>query len=178
MGIILGDSNSTFIELDGFKNLAEPGSRTKDVLSRLKGLDGGDILIIGVGVNDSAVITDTLSGNRIEPNLDEFIAYFQKLLKVSKDKFSRIIVLGLISSTEEKVRLENAEIQYLNKAIEEFNEAIKRLCLENKIEFVDLLPYFLGKEKELLIDHIHPNKKGQDTVLDKLKDELSLTSRT
>jgi lysophospholipase L1-like esterase len=164
--LVIGDSNSTFIKLSGFENLAEPGSRVKDVLAKLNFLDGGEVLIIGVGVNDAAIILDTKYGNFLKPNFREFRKDYSDLLSLAKRKFKRVIVLGLVSSTEEKVILENSEIQYLNKTILKFNEVIKRLCADLEIQFVDILPCFLGKEKELLEDHIHPNQKGKEIVLD------------
>lgn len=170
---IVGDSNSTFIKLNGFENSSEPGSRVKDVIAKLKALNSGEILIIGVGVNDSAIIKDVESGNKIEPNLEEFRNDYFKLLSLAKSKFKRVIILGLISSSEEEVRLGNADIQYSNKTIIKFNEVIKHLCKDLQVEFIDLLPYFLNHEDELLEDHIHPNQKGKEIILSCLSDILS-----
>ena len=97
---VLGDSNSTFIKLNGFKNLAEPGFRVKDVLAKLKGLECGEILILGVGVNDSATIVDLGSGNKLKPDFIEFEKDYLDLLSLAKSRFERVVVLGLISSTE------------------------------------------------------------------------------
>lgn len=166
--IIIGDSNSTFIKLNGFENLSEPGFRVKDVLDKLKTLTSGEILIIGVGVNDSATIKDDKSGNKIEPNLQGFQNDYYELLSLAKSKFNRVIVLGLIHSTEERVRLGNAEIRYSNRIIVKFNEVIRSLCKDLGIEFIDLLPYFLNNEDELLKDHIHPNQKGRQIIVSEL----------
>jgi lysophospholipase L1-like esterase len=167
--IIIGDSNSAFIKLSYVKNLAEPGSRVKDVLAKLKLLEYGEALVIGVGVNDAAIIVDLKSGNILKPNLSEFRKDYSKLLSLAKTKFERVIVLGLVSSTEEVATLENMEVQYINENIVKFNGAIKRLCEKFEVEFVDLLPHFLGKEDDLLDDHIHPNEKGKEIILKELK---------
>lgn len=172
-GRIIGDSNSLFIKLNGFENLAQPGFRVKDTLAQLCELENGKTLIVGAGVNDCAIITDIKSGNKLEPNLNEFKVDYQKLLDMAKAKFSKIFVLGVISSTEEKVKLGDTEIQYSNQTVGEFNEAIKDLCAKLEVEFVDLLPHFLGKEKELLADHIHPNETARDIILSRLNDKLS-----
>lgn len=166
---VLGDSNSVFIKLNGFKNLAEPGSRVRDVFTKLKSLDSGEVLILGVGVNDSATIVDLESGNKLELDLIKFEKDYLDLLSLAKSKFERIVALGLISSIENKVRLGDAEIQYSNKTIVKFNEKIQELCEKLEVEFVDFLPYFLGKEKELLMDHIHPNEKGREIILSELR---------
>ncbi len=170
--IIVGDSNSVFIEMVGFSNIAQPGYRVKDVLAQLHHLEAANILIVGVGVNDSATITDIESHNKIEPNIDEFKVDYQELLNIAKRKFNQVIVMGLISSTEEEVELEDASIKYKNESIKKFNEVIRDLCLDNEIEFVDLLPYFLGKEKELSVDHIHPNEAGKEIILDAILKQL------
>lgn len=166
--IILGDSNSFFIKLDGFDNLAEPGYRVSDVLSQLDDIQPGDTLIIGVGVNDAATIRDLNSDGVIKPDIEEFKNDYSALLDLAKDKFEEIVVLGLVSSDEQATILDNAKITYSNKTIGEFNDCIKELCKSAGVKFVDLLPYFFGNEKELLVDHIHPNIEGQDIILREL----------
>jgi len=168
-GKIIGDSNSLFIKLDGFENLSQLGFRVKDVLAKLYEIDSGKVVVIGVGVNDCAIIIDTESGNRLDPNLDEFRTDYQVLIELAKTKFTKVVALGLISSTEEVAKLEALEIQYLNKTIEEFNEIIKTICSEKEVRFVDLLRRFLCREEELLVDHIHPNKKGVEVICSELK---------
>lgn len=171
--IITGDSNSLFINLEGFDNLAVPGFRVRDILEQIRQLRSGEILVIGVGVNDAAEIADIKSGNILKPNLKEFNKDFLKLLSLAKTKFKRVIVLGLVTSTEEEVTLEDSEIQYLNKTILKFNEVIKRLCADLEIQFVDILPYFLNKENELLQDHIHPNERGKEIIINTVISSLS-----
>lgn len=87
--VILGDSNSSLIKLSGFGNLAEPGSRVKDVLAKLKFLKNGKTLILGVGVNDSATIVDLKSGNRLDPEIEEFEKDYLELLSLAKSKFKK-----------------------------------------------------------------------------------------
>lgn len=166
--IVLGDSNSLFIELDGYENLAVPGYRTEDVLRDLIDLEGGETIIIGVGINDSAFIKDLNSGDTISSDIDEFRNGYSSLLKLAKTMFKGVVVIGLISSTEKPVILGNAEIRYSNETITEFNECMKDLCIRMGVKFVDLLPYFMGKEGELLADHIHPNEKGRKIIVAKL----------
>lgn len=174
--LIIGDSNSSFIKLNGFENLAEVGSRVRDVIAKLKLLGGGEILILGVGVNDCATIVDLKSGNKLEPNIEQFRKDYSELLSLAKSKFKRVIVLGLVSSTEERVRFGDVEVQYSNKTIIKFNNLIRDLCTELEVDFVDLIPYFLAKEKELLADHIHPNKKGLEIILSCLNGKLRASS--
>ncbi len=140
--LILGDSNSVFIKLNGFENLAEVGSRVKDALAKLKVLENGEVLILGVGVNDCAAIVNLKSGNKLEPEFEEFEKDYLELLSLAKSKFKRVVVLGLICSTEENVELEDAEIQYSNKTIIKFNKLVEDLCNNLELEFVNLLPFF------------------------------------
>lgn len=170
--LIIGDSNCSFIKLNGFENLAELGSRVKDVLDKLKLLGGGEIMILGIGVNNCATIIDLKSGNKLEPELKEFEKDYLEILSLAKSKFKRVMALGLISSTEERVRFGDAELEYSNKIIIKFNNLIRDLCAELEIDFVDLLPHFLGNEEELLADHIHPNKKGLKIILKLIKQDL------
>jgi lysophospholipase L1-like esterase len=91
---------------------------------------------------------------------------------MAKIKFKKVIALGLLTSTEEKVRLVDAEIQYRNKSVIKHNNLIKKLCQKNEIEFIDILPYFNGREEELLFDHIHPNEDGKKIILYALEKHL------
>ncbi|HRV76136.1 MAG: SGNH/GDSL hydrolase family protein [Candidatus Nomurabacteria bacterium] len=170
--LIIGDSNSFFIKLKGFENLSVPGYRVNEVLDKLKELDTGETLIIGAGVNDTAIIKDINDGNEINPDIDDFKNTYRELLSLAKRKFKKVIVLGLLTSTEEKVKLNGAEIQYQNEVIVKYNKLVKELCGKNNIEFVDLLPYFTGREDELLVDHIHPNEDGKEIILSCLRGRL------
>lgn len=171
---IIGDSNSVFIELGGFDNLAQPGFRAKDVLNQIEEIGSGNVLVIGVGVNDSASIKDLGSDGVIRPDIDEFKSNYSAILSLAKANFKDVIVLGLVSSDEKPTILGSAEIRYSNETIREFNKCIKDLCNKEKVKFIDILPYFLGKEDKLLIDHIHPNKKGQEIVFNELQKEIQL----
>lgn len=166
--VIIGDSNTLFIELDGFENLAVAGYRVNDSLEIIKKIEGGDTLIIEIGVNDSATIKGLDSDGVIRPDIDEFKNNYSALLNLAKAKFKNVIAIGLVCSDEKPTILGNAEIRYSNETILEFNDCIKALCKNSGIRFVDLLPHFLGKEDELLDDHIHPNKKGQDIIMREL----------
>lgn len=177
-GIIIGDSNSLFIEIDGFNNLAVAGHRVSDALDTLQGIEGGYTFIIGVGVNDSASIKDLRSDGAIRPDIDEFKSSYSTLLDLAKAKFKNVIVLGLVCSDEKPTILGSAEIRYSNDTISEFNDCIKNLCESEGVKFVDLLPYFLGREDELLDDHIHPNEIGKEIILSKLLDQTSVWRRS
>lgn len=171
--IIIGDSNSMFIKLGGLENLAQAGFRAAQVLERVKNVDAGETVIIGVGINDSATITNIVSGGKIDPKIDQFEQTYSEILTLFKAKFKRVVSLGLVSSTEEEVRLDDTEIYYDNSEIIKFNKKIKELCKKFEVEFIDLLPYFLGREEELLSDHIHPNKKGQVIIQKELESRLA-----
>jgi hypothetical protein len=84
---LLGDSNSVFIELDGFDNLSEPGFRVKNVLERLSSLTSGDTIILAIGVNDSATITNTKSGDKVKPDLESFKATYSEILCLAKESY-------------------------------------------------------------------------------------------
>lgn len=170
--VIVGDSNSLFIELDGFVNLAKPGFRVADALNQVKDTQDRETLIVGVGVNDTANILDLNSSNTLGPNIEDFRRDYTKLLELAKQKFSRVIALGLLPSTEQKAQLGTMEVQYFNETIVEFNKAIRELCESLDVEFVDLLPSFLSKEDELLMDHIHPNEEGKEIAQEKIRSKL------
>jgi lysophospholipase L1-like esterase len=162
--IILGDSNSLLLKLEGFENLAKIGSRAMDTLADLKDIKGGEVIMVGVGVNDAATISELGSEGVIRPSVNEFRSTYTNLVKIAKFKFNSVIVVGPISSTEELVKICNAKVKYSNKDIVSFNSVIEEICKDLDVLYINLLGYFLGKEREMLVDHIHPNQEGVKVI--------------
>jgi lysophospholipase L1-like esterase len=159
------------LERDGhdITNFATDGERGGGSLEKIEDfkLTGlGEVVIIATGTNNCGLITNQESGESIEPDPERFVKDFEEVLKLARQKFARTIVLGLMPSDGTIMPLGGeAVVSYDNQTIAEFNDMIKNLCLENEITFVDLLPHFLGHEKELLADHIHPNTEGHEIIV-------------
>ncbi len=158
------------LERDGYEitNFADDGERVEGSLEKIEDLkltSLGEVVIIATGTNNCGLITNQENGESIEPDPEQLVKNFEEVLKLAEQKFARTIVLSLMPSDGTVMPLGGeAVVSYDNQTIAQFNDLIKDLCKEYGIEFVDLLPYFLGHEKELLADHIHPNTKGHKII--------------
>lgn len=154
-------------------NLAEDGERVEGTLAKVMVSGAGELAVIATGTNDCGLISNKEKGEAIQPDAKAFTEGYEKLIEAAKQKFERVIALGLTPSNGIIMPLDGAIVSYNNETISEFNSVVAKLCADSGIDFVDLLPHFLGHEKELLADHIHPNSSGYDIIaknVDKILD--------
>lgn len=121
-------------------------------------------IIIAIGINDSQVSVKEGS-NLVFPEV--FKSNLEKLISISKKYTQKIIFVGLTPVDEEKVNPMPWKVthSYLQREVKKYNQMVKDICDENKIEFINLLPAFLEKDfKSLLIDGVHPNTQGHELM--------------
>ena len=58
---------------------------------------------------------------------------------------------------------------YLNKNIKMYDEIIKKVCLENNVEYLSV--YNLLEDEDFNIDGIHPNERGHEEIFDEIKNK-------
>lgn len=159
-------------------NLGIPGDSTKDVLvrfdveasARAKFFRKGDrqVIIFAIGINDSKGFID----GGFECDLDEFKKNISLLLKKAKKLTDEVVFIGLTPVDESKTKNYEGTV-FSNSRIKSFNEAIKLICLENKVLFFDMFEEFSKfNYLALLDDGLHPNKEGYDCLFFLIKDFL------
>jgi lysophospholipase L1-like esterase len=121
--------------------------------------DDTNIVILAIGINDSVV---SISDKTTRVPLDTFRQNI-KLIFERLDKYvDRFYCLGLTSVDESRVypmRWGQNE-GYSNEQIEIYNDALRNICTEKNVAFIDVYNNFIGKEAKLLEDGVHPNEKG------------------
>lgn len=160
---------------DKIYNLGISGNTTQDLLKRF---DSGilnknpDIIIIAIGVNDSAILA---SKNNNWVAIDKFEENIVKLIKKSKKISKEIIFIGLTPCEEEKTSPIPwaPDVTYKNAFIKKYNDEIKEICKKENVKFIDLYDEMVKMDyKELLQDGLHPNANGHKWMAEKIIKEL------
>lgn len=167
-------------ELHEVYNLGIPGNTSEDLALRLESELKGRrrdmqpelLCIFGIGVNDCRAV-DTPSNYISSP--EEYQNRMRKLFKICSTHKAQAIAIGFTPVDE---TLTNPKLQprtgkksfFTNARIELFEEALKEVCLSEKIGFVPLYAEALqhGWTECLHLDGLHPNDKGHAWIADRV----------
>lgn len=159
-------------------NLGIDGDTTENLLKRFdfetkqRLQEKETIIIFAIGGNDS-VFLHSKNSNIVSPI--KFKKNIQKLIKLAKNFDSEIIFIGLSHADELKTVpvFWNKEMSYKNEYIRQYDEIIKSVCQENKVDFIEIFEKFKKMDyKKLLEDGVHPNSKGHSLIYETVKDFL------
>lgn len=151
-------------------NLGISGDTTDDLIERAERelkvrIDEEEsIIIFAIGINDTQFLEKE---NEHHVSLDKTITNIRNLINIAKKYSSKVIFFGLTPVDEKKVTPIpwNLNKFYRNQYIEQYNQAIKNICAENNLPFVDMLPVFQNLDyKKLLLDGLHPNTEGYEEM--------------
>ena len=128
--------------------------------------NGKNMIVIAIGINDSQI-----RNNQEYVSKDTFKRELTSLIQKAKTYTSTILCLGLtqVDETLTCPRHNNPHIYYYNKRIQEYDEIIKRTCLENKVEYLYMFDSF---NKDELSDGLHPNEIGHQKISKRIKEKL------
>jgi len=133
-------------------------------------------IIFSTGTNDSIYLKREKRNFVPEKQFEKNI---RKLLAQAKGITKTIVFVGLIPVDEPKLNpipwYKNGV--YKNKNVKEYNDAVKKICKERKIQFIDLFDYFdkIKNYKKLLsTDGLHPNSSGHKLMFEKIKKVIKL----
>ena len=126
-------------------NLGHDGDTTKDILSRLDlaiEVKAKNIFLM-IGINDMN------SYKSIESIFENYISILNKL----KDSSSKIYIQSILYT----------QMKSFNKKVKDFNARLKKYCLENKFEYIELNEKL--SQNEMLLDSyttdgLHLNMKA------------------
>ena len=145
-------------------NLAVPGETTTKLLKRfeteikvrVKYVRARDkfIVMIGIGMNDARGLG---SVNKSETKPKVFEKNISKLIQIAKKHTKHVVVVGL-TQVDENLTTPFEGKYYTNGQIQKYDEILERMSLENKVHYVDMF----SKLKYMLVDGIHPGKKGYE----------------
>jgi lysophospholipase L1-like esterase len=123
------------------------------------------IIIFGIGLNDS--LFDN-SKNQIAVSEKAYESNLIKLIKKAKNYSNTILFVGLTPCEDLKsVFWDN--VVYNNKSIKRYNSILKKVCVKEKVQYIDVLLKFEKKSKSYLNDGLHPNSKGHKLIYEQIK---------
>jgi len=150
-------------------NCSISGESTREVLIRfdteIKAREPKTI-IFALGTNDSWYFDN--DKNKSNVPLNEFKKNVKLLILKSKKINAKIIFIGSPKVDESKVMPIpwRTEVFYDNNNIKKYNQAIKEICNEYKLEFIETFSLLEPKD---FSDGLHPNTKGHTKLFEEIK---------
>lgn len=151
-----------------FINLGVSGDDTYDLLERLE-LEAGarepEFIVFSIGINDSQYL-DSNHSHRVP--LDRFKKNLEKLYSLAYKFTPKVTFLGLNGVDEEKTCpiSWSRDKSYFNKAVVEYDKAIKDFSDKKETDFIDINSII---EKKDLEDGLHPNSEGHRKIYQQVK---------
>ena len=153
--VLLGDSIMAWNKFNNFKNYAEPGFTTLDLLWKLQKNNDiiGDVAILMIGVND--ILLDC-SFQMVGENIE-------KILNLLKKRFKKIVLISILPTSD---KIKNNNILIVNKNLKNIQG----------IFFLDAYDLFLGDstkiDNKFTGDGIHLNDYAYKILNKKIEEAL------
>lgn len=161
-------------------NLSIPGNTTDDLIARFDpemtqrlNDEQETYIIFAIGMNDSHYLHDL---NKHMIPIEDFEKNLEKLIQMARKFTHKILFVGLTSVDESKTDplYWMEERSYRNNAVIQYDQAIRKVAGEHKLEFVDVFREFSkGKGLEYLSDGLHPNERGHQLMFEIVKEALT-----
>jgi lysophospholipase L1-like esterase len=160
-------------------NLGIPGDTTTTLLkrfeteikSRIRYIRPGDkfIVMIAIGINDSRGLGFP---NKLQTKPIKFENNISKLIQIAKKYTKHVVVIGLTTIDEDITNpFENTYLT--NNRIQEYDAILKKSAQNNKIQYINLFNTISKSNyKKLLVDGVHPNKRGYEEIYKIIKNFL------
>ncbi len=165
------DDNITFF------NLGVSGDMAANVFKRFaietenrRRLEQDFALIFAVGINDTY-----MKGQNGVSTPELYAETLDAIFAAAGHYSDRILFVGLTPCDEAKtVPVSWGLISYFNDRILQFEEVLRKFCIENKLSHVQVFEKFQEQQKKenLLADGLHPNDAGHQLIADLVKLEL------
>lgn len=120
-------------------------------------------IIIEIGTNDSNLI---IAKNKNRVPLEEYKDNMHQLVDKARGHDAELIVVGLtpVDKRVDPVPWYPA-FAVKQSLIEQYEEALREVCKNSKIPFIDVMRKFTeNNPSELLSDGLHPNTKGHELI--------------
>lgn len=157
-------------------NLGIAGETSEGLLDRLWSectLRKPDLILIGIGVNDSR----SEGGPEVPPRTEEtaFRANLIKSIEISR-ALARVVFVTMIPIDEQRTRPLRENIYYSFSTQERYATVTQEVLLSEGVEFVDVYRSWMALSKEarssLLEDGLHPNADGHRRICRQVTSQL------
>jgi lysophospholipase L1-like esterase len=152
-------------------NLGIPGETSDSLLRRfdhecsvrIKPQDNPQTttIIIATGLNDAKSLNQP---QNYQTRLSSFEQNLIKIIKLGQKYTQNIILVGCTKIYEDKAGFNR--IFFLNRNIQIFNKSIKKIALNNRLQYVPIFEEWSSADIQPLLtnDGIHPNEKGHKKI--------------
>ena len=152
-------------------NLGVSGDNTEDLLARMKGeceAREPSMVVLAIGINDSQHVR---SEGKRRLSIKQFKDNLVKLHDIVHQFTKKIVFVGLTQVDESKTMPIpwDADKQYDNDGVKQYNTAIREFCAEKDIKFIEM---FDALNLEDLEDGLHPNYDGHTKMFERIKVEI------
>ncbi|HBO16417.1 MAG: gdsl-family lipolytic enzyme [Candidatus Moranbacteria bacterium GW2011_GWE2_35_2-] len=160
---------------DEICNLGISGDSTEDLLKRFDADikdKNPEMIIFAIGTNDSVYLP---AEKRNYVDFNKFNENLKTLIEKSRQFTSNIVFVGLTPVDESLTKPIPWEIEmhYTNEEIGKYNKAIRQICEDEKLKFIDIFDDLASiNYKEMLSDGLHPNAVGHEWMANKIAKEL------
>lgn len=153
-------------------NCSISGESTHEVLIRFDteiNARDSKTIIFALGTNDSWYFDN--DKNKPNVSLSDFKNNLKLLISKSQKRNAKIIFIGPPKVDESKVMPIpwRTEVFYDNENIRKYNDAIKEVCQEYNLKFIET---FHLLENDDFSDGLHPNTKGHTKLFEEIKKHL------
>ncbi len=160
-------------------NIGVEGQTTETLLERFEPeikarlWPGSEIIIlVNIGINDALFYKNR---NKLWVPIEKTKENIQCLIETARKYSSNIIFIGPnpVDNTKTSPVYWDPNLSWKNEDVERYNAAIKSVCDNEKILFLDIFKSFTENGySNLLIDGIHPNDKGHKLMFKNIKEFL------
>ena len=156
-----------------FNNLSQSGDNIADAVGRTNCeilSRHFDLIIINIGINDLRRRKDS----DMQLDLSEGVRtmYWNKLLDMVQTTNAKIVVTDLIPVVEQRYTSQATLIRR-NSDVVRYNEIIKDICTQRKINFFARYQNWIKRDlMSLYQDATHPNAKGHQILAEEVYDYL------
>lgn len=159
-------------KLSNLYSLGIDSDKSTDLIKRLQSESSSrnpDIIIFGIGTNDSAF---TLTNKNTFTQISLFKKNITHIISIARKFTSQIFFLGLAKgedSLTNPIPYSSIGRCFCRKNIENYNESIQETCLKEKVTFIQMQDYMKDIHYD---DGIHPNVNGHQKIFEKVRDTL------
>ena len=152
-------------------NLGVPGETSDNLRRRfdlecsvrIKPQDNSQMttIIVAIGLNDAKSFDQP---QNYQTKLSFFEQNLIEIIKLGQKYTQNIILIGCTKVDEKKTRFN--QIFFLNRNIRIFNKSIKKIALNNRLQYVPIFEEWSSADIQSLLtnDGIHPNEKGHKKI--------------
>jgi lysophospholipase L1-like esterase len=148
-------------------------SRIDGELSRFRAAGKRSLMLLSCLINDSLRI---IPEGRHQVPLNDYTDNIKKIITIAKKYDIAPVILDGLPVVDAKTDPipSDSGFAYRNKYIRQYRDALKKLCRQESVHFIDVFDNLLnnGDYMHSLNDGVHPGDRGHDILFDTIRNYL------